>query len=187
MALSEKTKTKTKTNSIAANPTSLPLAPHPPYLKMITEAISLRDRTGSSQPAIVKFIEDKYNKQLPPNFRKILSVQLKKFVKSEKLFKVKNSYKVSSDFSTTELTTKTKKVPKKPKEVANNAVEKRVLKTKRLSQVKTPEVLKKSNLSSIGSKAGKMKKLDEVKTPPPPQGAATKMLRSSTTAKKGKN
>lgn len=154
---------------------------------MITEAISsLRDRSGSSQPAIVKFIEDKYNKQLPPNFRKILSVQLKKFVKSEKLFKVKNSYKVSSDSSTTELTTKAKKGPRKPKEVANKAVEKGVLKTKRLSQVKTPEVLKKSNLmSSIGNKAGKMKKLDQVKTPPP-QGAATKMLRSSKTAKKGK-
>ncbi|WMV31757.1 hypothetical protein MTR67_025142 [Solanum verrucosum] len=31
---------------------------HPPYFQMITEAItSLKDRNGTSQPAIAKFIE----------------------------------------------------------------------------------------------------------------------------------
>ncbi|KAG7970977.1 hypothetical protein I3843_07G111900 [Carya illinoinensis] len=70
---------------------------HPPYFEMISEAIlTLKDRTGSSQQAIAKFAEEKYKKVLPPNFKKVLSVQLKRFVKSERLVKIKNSFKVSS-------------------------------------------------------------------------------------------
>ncbi|XP_022759681.1 histone H1-like [Durio zibethinus] len=129
---------------------------HPPYLEMICEAIStLKDRTGSSQPAIAKFIEDKYNKMLPPNFKKLLSVQLKKFVNSEKLVKVKNSYKISS---TEKLKLAIKETQNKkgtaknnsstPKENAAKKVSKKSVKTKRLSQVKTPEGLKRQNLKS---------------------------------------
>lgn len=61
---------------------------------MISDAIlSLKERTGSSQYVIAKFIEEKH-KQLPSNFRKILLVQVKKFVASGKLVKVKASYKL---------------------------------------------------------------------------------------------
>ncbi|CAN4091193.1 unnamed protein product [Withania somnifera] len=68
---------------------------HPPYAEMITEAItSLKERTGSSQVAIAKFIEEK-QKDLPSNFRKLLLVQLKKLVASGKLTKIKGSFKVS--------------------------------------------------------------------------------------------
>ena len=64
---------------------------------MIGDAIlSLKDRTGSSQQAIAKFIEDQYKSLLPPNVKKTLSIQLKMFVKSEKLVKIKNSYKISA-------------------------------------------------------------------------------------------
>ncbi|VFQ85382.1 unnamed protein product [Cuscuta campestris] len=74
--------------------TKKPLA-HPPYAEMITEAIvALKERTGSSLVAIAKFIEDK-EKDLPPNFRKLLLGQLKKLVVSGKLTKVKNSFKIS--------------------------------------------------------------------------------------------
>lgn len=94
---------------------------------MITEAItSLKDRKGSSQPVIAKFIEAKYKEFLPPNFKKILSVQLKKFVESEKIFKINNSYKISAN-------------PHKEK-------------MKSLSQVKTPEALKKN----VSTTPGKM-------------------------------
>lgn len=63
---------------------------------MIKEAItSLKDRTGSSQPAIAKFVKEKYQGALPPNFKKLLPVQMKKFAKSEKLVKVKNSLKIA--------------------------------------------------------------------------------------------
>ncbi|KAJ8421376.1 hypothetical protein Cgig2_028734 [Carnegiea gigantea] len=67
---------------------------HPPYFEMIKEAITtLKERNGSSQYAIQKFIEEKH-KQLPPNFRKLLLANLKKFVTSGKLVKVKGSYKL---------------------------------------------------------------------------------------------
>ncbi|GER26504.1 histone H1 [Striga asiatica] len=78
---------------------------HPPYfevgseifrwiLQMIKDAIvTLKDRTGSSQPAIAKFIEDK-QKNLPANFRKVLLLQLKKLVANDKLVKVKSSFKL---------------------------------------------------------------------------------------------
>ncbi|CAI9110362.1 OLC1v1010370C1 [Oldenlandia corymbosa var. corymbosa] len=40
---------------------------------MIKEAIAtLKERTGSSVPAIAKFVEDKEGKNLPPNFKKLL-------------------------------------------------------------------------------------------------------------------
>ncbi|RLN39132.1 histone H1 [Panicum miliaceum] len=65
-----------------ANPT------HPPYAEMISDAVtSLKERTGSSQYAIAKFLEDKHKDKLPPNFRKLLLVQLKKLVAAGKLTK----------------------------------------------------------------------------------------------------
>ncbi|XP_047171636.1 histone H1-like [Vigna umbellata] len=136
------------------------VALHPPYFQMIADAItSLKERTGSSQPAIDKFVEDKHSKGLPPNFRKLLSVQLKSLVKLEKLYKVKNSYKLSSPH-----TEKPKTAPKEKKVTE---------KTKRLSQVKTPETLKKKKAPSTkkyvaaaaASGAGKVKRLSQVKTP----------------------
>ena len=141
---------------------------------MICEAISiLKDRTGSSQPAIAKFIEDRHNKMLPPNFKKLLSVQLKKFVKSEKLVKVKNSYKISS---TEKLKLAIKETPKEkgtaktnastPKEKAAKKVSEKSVKTKRLSQVKTPEALKKAKKEVKKPVSGsKVKRLSQVKTP----------------------
>ena len=62
---------------------------------MISEAIAtLKERTGSSQYAIGKFLEDKHKDHLPSNFRKQLLVQIKKLVAAGKLTKVKNSYKL---------------------------------------------------------------------------------------------
>ena len=55
----------------------------------------LKERNGSSQYAIGKFIQDKY-KYLPVNFKKMLLIQLKKLVASDKLVKVKASYKLPS-------------------------------------------------------------------------------------------
>ncbi|XP_028099026.1 histone H1-like [Camellia sinensis] len=110
---------------------------------MISEAISsLKDRTGSSQPAIAKFMEEKYSSLLPPNFKKMLLIQLKKFVKSEKLVKIKNSYEVSTS-ENVKLVTAAAAASIKEFEKTNKAVVKNGEKTKRLSQVKTPKALKK--------------------------------------------
>ncbi|XP_077218557.1 histone H1-like [Tasmannia lanceolata] len=140
-----------------SKPTKLPSAIHPPYFQMITEAISsLKDRTGSSQPAIAKFMEEKYKKELPPNFKKILSIQLKKFMKSEKLVKVKNSYKISASEKVKKVSVEVKEKKKEkdskkvmsPKKVDVKKVKKSVgvkekPKMKRLSKVSTPIALKK--------------------------------------------
>lgn len=62
---------------------------------MIGDAImALKERTGSSQYAIAKFIEEKHRAHLPPNFKKMLLIQLKKLVAAEKLVKIKNSFKI---------------------------------------------------------------------------------------------
>ncbi|KAL7151122.1 hypothetical protein ABFS83_04G010100 [Erythranthe nasuta] len=158
MAISEK---DTEAKSTGSSASSL----HPPYLQMISEAItSIKDRTGSSQPAIAKFIEENYEKLLPPTFRKILSIQLKRFVKSEKLVKIKNSYKIptvekvkrSANPSSTEAAVK---ITDKKTKATKKTVEK-AKKTKRLSQVKTPEGLKKVKTASKRGSAGveKLKK-----------------------------
>ncbi|AQK62319.1 Histone H1 [Zea mays] len=92
---------------------------HPPYAEMVSEAIaSLKERTGSSSFAIAKFLEDKHKDKLPPNFRKLLNVQLKKLVAGGKLTKVKNSYKLSSATKPKAAPKKTKTGVKKPKAAA---------------------------------------------------------------------
>ena len=80
---------------------------------MVSVAITaLKERNGSSQYAIQKFIEEKH-KQLPSNFRKLLLVSLRKFVASGKLVKVKGSYKLPAARSSALKSESTP--PKKPK------------------------------------------------------------------------
>lgn len=64
---------------------------------MVKDAIAtLKERTGSSLPAIKKYIEGKYGKDIhDKNFAKTLSQVLKTFVKSGKLVKIKGSFKLS--------------------------------------------------------------------------------------------
>ncbi|PWA62174.1 winged-helix DNA-binding transcription factor family protein [Artemisia annua] len=79
---------KAKKSPAARKPKSS--ASHPTYFEMISEAIvSLKERNGSSQYAIGKFIEDKH-KNLPANFKKQLLTQLKKLVAGDKLVKSRN-------------------------------------------------------------------------------------------------
>ncbi|KDP28216.1 hypothetical protein JCGZ_13987 [Jatropha curcas] len=168
------TATKKKDNKKTTN--SPPVLHHPPYFEMISEAIlALKERNGSSQPAIAKLIEEKYQTVLPSNFKKLLSVQLKKFVKSERLVRIKHSYKISSTeklklaIKETSTTQKSKSDAKKKPSLApkeKNAkkinIPEKGSKTKRLGQVKTPEVLKKPKKDG---KTEKMKRLSQVKTP----------------------
>ncbi|KAK1395291.1 H15 domain-containing protein [Heracleum sosnowskyi] len=71
------------------------LRTHPPYSDMVKEAIAtLKERTGSSQYAITKYIEDN-QKELSPLFKKHISLQLRRLVASGALTKIKSSYKLS--------------------------------------------------------------------------------------------
>lgn len=95
VAKSKKSKEpKAKKVSAPKKPRNTPA--HPTYFEMIDEAITtLKERNGSSQYAIQKFIEENH-KHLPPNFRKLLLFNLKKLVASDRLVKVKGSYKLPS-------------------------------------------------------------------------------------------
>jgi histone H1/5 len=65
------------------------------YTGYIVDAISsLKERTGSSVPAIVKFIGAKYGKDLTAGWEKTVAQVLKTFTKTGKVVKVKASYKV---------------------------------------------------------------------------------------------
>eukprot|EP00854_Cymbomonas_tetramitiformis_P034709 gene34709-biopygen35913 len=63
----------------AAKPKAAPA--HPKYDVMVKAAIvALKERTGSSVPAITKYLGANYT--LPDNYKKTLSTQLKKLVAS---------------------------------------------------------------------------------------------------------
>ncbi|XP_010259409.1 PREDICTED: histone H1-like isoform X1 [Nelumbo nucifera] len=155
----------------------LPSPLHPPYFQMITEAISsLKDRTGSSQYAIAKFIEDKYKTELSPNFKKVLSVQLKKFLKSERLVKVKNSFKISPIEKAKCFAFEIKQKQKKSNAEGKSGTEKTVKKNKGVETAKM-RVSKKLSSTPTGksktlmpkgknsAKLVKTKGLSQVKTP----------------------
>ncbi|ERN16825.1 histone H1 [Amborella trichopoda] len=132
---------------------------HPPYLQMVMEAIvALKERTGSSSQAIANFIQAEYGGGLPPNFKKMLSLQLKKLQKSEKLTRVKNSYKLAPSAKAV-VKAKNLKITEASKSRASPNLakdeewglekeeewgleKKKGAKSKRLSQVKSPNSLK---------------------------------------------
>nr|GEX83823.1 histone H1-like [Tanacetum cinerariifolium] len=107
--------------------------------KMIKEAIvSLKERTGSSQYAITKFVEE-HQKNLPANFKKVLSTQLKKLVAgAAKAAAVKSKAKP--------------KTPTKPAKVAKKAPV-----AKAIAAKKTP--VKKASVKSLKPKAATAKKV----------------------------
>ncbi|XP_027116429.2 uncharacterized protein [Coffea arabica] len=116
---------------------------YPTYFEMIKEAIiALKERTGSSPYAIAKFIEEK-QKDLPPNFKKLLSVQLKKLLASGKLIKVKNSFKLAAPVKPTTAAAAAAAGEKKPKKAVAPKKEAAGTKRKRTANVekKKPKVV----------------------------------------------
>eukprot|EP01024_Parvocaulis_polyphysoides_P044382 TRINITY_DN4089_c0_g1_i1.p3 TRINITY_DN4089_c0_g1~~TRINITY_DN4089_c0_g1_i1.p3 ORF type:complete len:158 (+),score=38.19 TRINITY_DN4089_c0_g1_i1:124-597(+) len=74
---------------------------HPKYEAMVKEALkSLNERTGSSSQAIAKYLSSKKEWDLPSNFGKNLSLQLKRLVADGKLKKIKASYKLDGPAKT---------------------------------------------------------------------------------------
>nr|CAJ27513.1 histone H1 subtype 7 [Pisum sativum]CCP19595.1 histone H1 subtype 7 [Pisum sativum subsp. sativum] len=166
--------TKPKKTAAAKKPLS-----HPTFAEMITEAItSLKERTGSSQYAITKFIEEKY-KDLPPTYRKLVLLHLKKSVASGKLVKVKSSFKLAPAAAKT-APAKTSAATKAPKAVTKPSAKavtkpkakaagkpKAVAKPKAKSVKATP--VKKAVAKKVVKKAKSVKspakKVKSVKTP----------------------
>ncbi|ESR33360.1 hypothetical protein CICLE_v10005932mg [Citrus x clementina] len=182
-----KTPKEGKSKNAASAATKKPRA-HPPYSEMINEAITaLKERTGSSQFAIAKFIEEKQKANLPNNFKKLLLVQLKKLVANGKLVKVKNSFKLppKSSSSTAAAAAAAKKpkpsstaatAAKKPKPSSAATAAKRpkasstdaaAKQTKTKSKPKAKEAAVKS-IKSPAKKAvaaAKVKKLKSIRSP----------------------
>ena len=105
-----------------------PKAPpvHPTYEVMVKAAIvSLKDRSGSSTQAIAKYLAVTYT--LPDGWKKVLSTQIKKMAASERLLKVKNSFKLGEEL---------KKAPKKV--VKKKVVKKKVVKKKAKASPRAP-------------------------------------------------
>eukprot|EP00192_Tetraselmis_astigmatica_P024949 CAMPEP_0117678328 /NCGR_PEP_ID=MMETSP0804-20121206/17237_1 /TAXON_ID=1074897 /ORGANISM="Tetraselmis astigmatica, Strain CCMP880" /LENGTH=158 /DNA_ID=CAMNT_0005487705 /DNA_START=34 /DNA_END=510 /DNA_ORIENTATION=- len=132
---------------------------HPKYEEMVADAISsLKDRTGSSLPAIVKFVDTKYSKDLPENWKKLLSVQLKRLVESGKLTKVKASYKLGEALKKPAKNPAVKKPAVKKVVVAKKPAVKKPA-AKKMTKTKTPtkKVTKPKAAKSPAKKATKPK------------------------------
>lgn len=170
---------------------------HPPYADMIKEAIaSLKERTGSSQYAITKFIEDK-QKDLSPFFKKHISLQLKKLVASGTLTKVKSSFKLSAPVKTTPVVVKKAEVEKKKKAVVAKpkkavvAVKPKkaaVSATKKKSVVKPKaKAVEKPKAKVVKAKASALGKRKAVEKAAAPVKKAVKKVKSlKSPVKKGK-
>ncbi|MFS8035317.1 putative linker histone H1/H5, domain H15, winged helix-like DNA-binding domain superfamily [Helianthus anomalus] len=149
----------TKKVSTAKKPRS-----HPPYAEMVKEAIvALKEKTGSSQYAISKHIEDN-QKDLPANFKKLLLLQLKKLVAAGKLTKVKNSFKLQKPAdhkkplavkAKSGSQVKVKKTPVKAKKVAAPA--KKAVKAKSGGQVKAKVPVKAKKVAVPAKKVKSIK------------------------------
>ncbi|KAJ6757359.1 HISTONE H1-LIKE [Salix koriyanagi] len=174
---------------------------YPSFHVMISDAIlTLKERTGSSQYAITKFLEEKHKKQLPANFRKLLLVQLKKLVTSEKLVKVKNSFKLPSARSSpakkpqaTKATSAKPKLKKvitstkpKLKKVATSAKPKPKAKVATKPKVKTPVKAKPaSKPKKAVAKPSKVARTKKVASPGKKKAVAVKPKSKSPVVKRG--
>mmetsp|Transcript_3848 Transcript_3848/g.9788 ORF Transcript_3848/g.9788 Transcript_3848/m.9788 type:complete len:147 (-) Transcript_3848:601-1041(-) len=130
-----------------------PPAP-PPYERMVKSAIvALKDRTGSSAPAIAKYMAANY--KLADGFSKQLSKILKRYVESGKLVKVKASYKLGSLKS--EAKPKKKKVAPKKKTAAKKKVVKKAAPKKKVTK-KPKKAAPKKKIAKKPKKAAPKKK-----------------------------
>ncbi|XP_057519807.1 histone H1-like [Amaranthus tricolor] len=161
---------------------------HPRYIEMITEAlVSLKERTGSSSYAIAKHIEEQQKvKDLPPNFKKILYNQLKRFVESGKLVKVKNSFKLPPGASKKSPAAVEKPKPK-TKQAAVKAKKPKKAATTSAAKPKKPKVAVKVTKSKSPAKKVaqvKAKKPKSIKSPMKKATAVKKTVPMKKTKKK---
>ncbi|EFJ20484.1 hypothetical protein SELMODRAFT_27495, partial [Selaginella moellendorffii] len=67
---------------------------HPKYAVMVRDAIvSTKQRKGASALSIAKAIQSKHKGQLPDNFRKMLTLQLRKLVRSGRIVKDQSKFR----------------------------------------------------------------------------------------------
>lgn len=168
---------------------------HPPYFEMIKDAIvTLKEKTGSSQHAITKFIEEKH-KNLPANFKKLLLTQLKKFVAASKLVKVKASYKLPATKAPAAAAAPANKKPAakpkaataKPNPTAKKALKKKVAtKPKPVPKAKTVAKPKASKAKPAAKPKTAAPKVAKPAAKPKAVKSPTKVARTSRRLSPGK-
>ncbi len=147
---------------------------HPPVAEMVTTAITtLKDRKGTSLPAIKKFVADKYAVDVDR-----LGIYIRKFLKKSveegKMTQVKASYKLTKPVKED----KPKKAPGKPKEKSpkRSAKPKETEKAKTTPKKKTAKKTEKTKAKTSKdakpkSKASKSPKRKTAKKKPAPKKA----------------
>lgn len=120
---------------------------HPTYAFMIREAIlTMKQRTGSSRPALRKFIGAKY--KLPDGWEKKLSLYLKKMTLEGALVQVKASWKLGDKLKKEAV--KAKKATKTTKAVAKKTTA--ATKPKAVAKKTTGDAKKKVKRAAAKSK-----------------------------------
>ena len=137
---------------------------HPPVAVMVTTAITeLKERNGSSLPAIKKFLIRKYNAdidRLAPFIRKFL----KKAVEEGKLKQIKASYKVDkTKVEKPKPAKKPKKTEAKPKKA--KTTKPKTAKPKAIPKKSPKKAAAKDKKAKLAKKATKAEKPKKVKTP----------------------
>lgn len=144
---------------------------HPTYFEMIKDAIcALKERRGSSTMAIAKYLEEKHKTHLPANFRKILSVQIKRLALSGKLTKIKASFKLSQNVKKEPAKKETVKKTARP--AAKTAKKKQIVKKTAVPAAKTAK--KKEIVKKTAKTAAKTAKASTSTTSAKPTSATGK-------------
>jgi len=128
----------------------------PTYLEMVHDAIvSMKDRTGSSVPAISKWIlaNNEHVKSAHPNtFKNRVTTSIKQGVKDGRFTKVKNSYKINAEFI------KKQKAVTRAKEAAQKRLEKQRQKDLEKAKQQREKAIQQKKLEEEKKKADEEKK-----------------------------
>lgn len=148
---------------------------HPPYFQMAVEAIAtLRERTGSSRRAIAKYIEAHYKSDLPSNFKKLLTNQLRILSEKGKLVQVKRSFKLTEELKKSSQVKAIKAATKPPAASSGKPVAAKKPKPAEPAQQTVsakspkPKAAEKPKAAAVKPKA---KAVSEKKSAPPPAPA----------------
>ena len=148
-----------KKSSSSLTPSSAAKSPSssgPTYAQMIHDAIvALKDRTGSSQPAIAKWIKANHPQVAETlQFKQRLNQALKTGVRNKRFAKIKASFKISNDW--------------KAKEKARKSQKRKAAVKAKAKAVKKKQALQKVTLTleeTLERNAKKLKELQETLSP----------------------
>lgn len=128
------------------------------YAQLIHEAIvALKDRTGSSTVALTKWIQAEYPETVGPYFKTRFSQALKTGVKNGRFTKVRNSYKISTEWKAKE---KARKAKAKKGPSLEETKAKHAAKLEALASTMSPEDLAKEKAKMARREAATKRRVE---------------------------